>query len=65
MSFRSSTKNENEGFVGCGESTNRIEPLRVTTDAVPVGHPSYELSSGHASGEAKVRQAGPWARQTE
>ncbi len=40
--LRSSTEHENgrilPGFVGCGEFTNRIERMQVTTDAVPVGH---------------------------
>ena len=39
--LRSSTEHENGQmllrFVGCGEFTNRIEGMRVTTDAVPVG----------------------------
>ena len=42
MTLRSPTEHENgqilPRFVGCGEFTNRIERVRVTTDAVPVGH---------------------------
>ena len=42
MTLRSPTEHENgqilPRFVGCGEFTNRIERMRVTTDAVPVGH---------------------------
>ena len=38
MSLRSFDEDENGGSVGCGESANRIERMRATTDAVPVGH---------------------------
>ena len=44
MSLRSSAEDENGGSVGCGESANRIERMRATTDAVPVGHRILQTS---------------------
>ena len=44
MNLRSSAEDENGGSVGCGESAYRIEPMRATIDAVPVGHRILQTS---------------------
>jgi MOSC domain-containing protein YiiM len=57
--LRSSTEHENgqflPRFVGCGEFANRIEGMRVTTDAVPVGHRTlHRIFKGVTMSQGKV-----------